>query len=390
MTFASDQNPDISQLSPTSRRMLELRDAVFVEWEKRVREKVKEAGGLSHPILLNTMPTFFENLAQSVTQSYPRASAESTNTVASEHGGERARLTHYNPQAVISEYQILRWTIFDIMRQNNVLLTDAETASINTSVDGSIKEAVTSYALVQSMLRERFVATLTHDLRNPLASANAAAELIRLTADSQKVKDLADRIIDNNNRMDRMIQDLLDSVAFQNGERPRLALSSFDMLLLVNEVCDQFAVLHGQRFHVTGEPVTGWWSRDAIKRALENLLGNAVKYGTPDAPVRVSVVTHNQRVLLAVHNEGNPIPPEQMEAVFQVFRRAEAARSGTKQGWGIGLPYVRSIAEGHGGSVSVDSSAELGTTLQMDIPIDSRPFQDAPVTQDDHGRRVNS
>ncbi|HEV2610267.1 MAG TPA: HAMP domain-containing sensor histidine kinase [Noviherbaspirillum sp.] len=382
MTLGTDQNPELNQLSSTSRRMLELEQAVFVEWEKRVRERVKEAGGLSHPILLNTMPTFFENLVQTITQPYPRASAESGNNIASEHGGERARLTHYNPQAVISEYQILRWTIFDTMKQHGVMLNEAEVACINASIDGSIAEAVTSYALVQSMLRERFVAALTHDLRNPLASASAAAELIRHTTDSPKLRDLADRIIDNNNRMDRMIQDLLDAVVFQAGERPSLELSSFDMLELANEVRDQFSALHGHRFHVTGVPVTGWWSREAIKRALENILGNAVKYGTPDTPVRIVITTHNQRVLLAVHNEGDPIPQEQLESVFQVFRRTEAARTGKKRGWGIGLPYVRSIAEGHGGSVNVDSSAELGTTLQMDIPIDSRPYQDAPVTPD--------
>lgn len=382
MTLASDQSPDPNRQVSTSRRMLDLEHAVFVEWEKRVREAVKEAGELSHPILLNTMPAFFENLVQAVSQPHPRASAETGNNIASEHGGERARLTHYNPQAVISEYQILRWTIFDTMKQHGVLLNDAESACINTSIDGSIKEAVTSYALVQSMLRERFVAALTHDLRNPLASASAAAELIRHTADSPKLQDLADRIIDNNNRMDRMIQDLLDSVVFQAGERPRLELRKFDMLELAHEVRDQFAALHGQRFRVSGVSVTGWWCRDSIKRALENILGNAVKYGSPDTPVRIMIATRDERMQIRVHNEGDPIPPEQRESVFQVFRRTEAARTGKKQGWGIGLPYVRSIAEGHGGSVSVDSSAEFGTTLQMDIPVDSRPFQDAPVTPD--------
>jgi signal transduction histidine kinase len=84
-------------------------------------------------------------------------------------------------------------------------------------------------------------------------------------------------------------------------------------------------------------------------------------------------------MLLSVHNEGEPIPLEQIECIFQVFRRAVAAKEGNKEGWGIGLPYVRNVAESHGGSVAVDSAAGRGTTFLIDIPTDSRPFQNAPT-----------
>ena len=84
-------------------------------------------------------------------------------------------------------------------------------------------------------------------------------------------------------------------------------------------------------------------------------------------------------MLLTVHNDGDPIPPEQIEAVFQVFRRAEAAKEGERRGWGIGLPYVRSVAESHGGSVQLDSGAGRGTTLSIDVPADARPYQNAPI-----------
>jgi len=84
-------------------------------------------------------------------------------------------------------------------------------------------------------------------------------------------------------------------------------------------------------------------------------------------------------MILTVHNEGEPIPADQFESIFQVFRRADAAKEGGKDGWGIGLPYVRSVAESHGGSVAVDSAVRRGTTFTIDIPVDSRPFQDAPT-----------
>lgn len=83
--------------------------------------------------------------------------------------------------------------------------------------------------------------------------------------------------------------------------------------------------------------------------------------------------------MLSVHDEGASIPPDQIESVFQVFRRAAAAKQNPAQGWGSGLPHVRSVAESHGGSIGVDSAPERGTTFTIDILLDMRPFLDAPV-----------
>jgi signal transduction histidine kinase len=359
--------------------MLEHRDEVLLEWGKRVREAVKEAEQLPHPILINTFPSLYDNLAEAITPGYPRVTGDEGNTVASEHGGERARLTNYNVHSVISEYQILRWTIFDVLKRNGVQLNDDEVLVINASMDGSIREAVSAFALAQATLREGFVAALTHDLRNPLSSAHLAAQLIKNSSDPAKIKELAGQITDSLNRMDGMIQDLLDSVKFQSGERLNLRLEEFDIQEVAKEVCNQFTAMHGPRFQLIGTAVRGWWDREAIKRAIENLIGNAVKYGAPDTPIRIKIDSPDERMMLTVHNEGQPIPLEQIELIFQVFGRAITAKDGNKEGWGIGLPYVRSVAESHGGSVAVDSSARRGTTFMIDVPVDSRPFQDAPT-----------
>lgn len=89
------------------------------------------------------------------------------------------------------------------------------------------------------------------------------------------------------------------------------------------------------------------------------------------------------RLLLSVHNIGAPIPADEMESVFQIFRRARAAKQGGTRG--IGLPYAPTAAESHGGSMAVDSTAARGTTflidIPIDIPIDARPFQDVPAFQ---------
>ncbi|WP_151637449.1 sensor histidine kinase [Noviherbaspirillum aerium] len=379
MTFASDQQLDDDKLSANARRMLALREAVLQEWGQRLRATVKEAEHLPHPIMINTFPGLYDNIAEAITPGYARSPETETNTVASEHGGERARLTNYNAQAVVSEYQLLRWTIFDVLREHGVQLNSDEFAIINASIDNSIRDAVNAFALAQSALRERFVAALTHDLRNPLATAVAAADLIKHSTDPEKMKSLADRILSNLSRMDGMIQNLLDAIVFQTGERLRLRIEPFDMLELTREVAEQFASIHGALFEVDGSPVNGHWDREAVRRCIENLANNAVKYGTPGSPVRFSVTALHGRAVVSVHNEGPAIPPDQMESVFQVFRRAVSAKEGGSRGWGIGLPYVRGVVESHGGSVGVDSTAQRGTTFIIDMPVDARPFQHAPT-----------
>jgi len=382
MTLASDQNAGPDNLSTISRRMLELREVVLAEWEKSVRASVKEAASLSHPVLIDTLPALYDNIAEALTPNYPRTSAAvATPSVAIEHGSERARLTNYEAQAVISEYQIFRSTIINVLQQNNVQTSDEQIQIISSSIDACIREAVTAFALAQSVLRERFIAVIAHDVRNPLATAHAAAQLIPRTTDVDKKDSLANKIAENLTRIDQMIQNLLDTVIFQSGERLHLRLSNFDIGEVAREVCEQSIAAHGPRFEILGTSITGWWDRNAIKRALENLIDNAVKYGAPDKPIRIKFQTYHERLLLSVHNEGDPIPPDQIESVFQVFRRAKAAKEGDKQGWGIGLPIVRSVAEGHGGSIDLDSSNERGTTFSIDIPVDARPFQSAPTLE---------
>src|SRR5687768_12172550 len=263
MTLATDQNINPEGLSPTARRMLELRDEVLGEWTERVRQSVKEAERLPHPILINTFPSLYDNIAEAITPGYPRATGDQSNTLASEHGGERARLTNYNVHSVIFEYQILRWTIFDVLKANDVQLTDDEIYQINASIDGSVGEAVNAFALVQLALRERFMAALTHDLRNPLSNAKLAAQLIEHSSDLDRIKEFTRQIVASLDRMDGMIQDLLDSARFKSGERLQLRLEEFDMQELAKEVCGQFTFAHGPRFQLIARFARVWWDREA-------------------------------------------------------------------------------------------------------------------------------
>lgn len=382
MTLSNDSDTNSKSLSPVAERLLELRSMVFEEWEKRVRASVKEARPLSHPVLIDSLPAYYMNLVESISPEHSRMTATDTTNLASEHGGMRARLTDYDPQSVIHEYQIFRWVIFDVLAANGVQLTDAERLTINTSIDSALREAVTSFSLVLAALREQFTAALTHDLRNPLNAASVAVQLIQRQTDSPLIRDLAARAHENLLRIDQMSEELLDSMASRKRVRPVMIFTEFNFLDVVHEVVDQASAAYGPRFQIVGVSISGHWNREAIKRVIENLITNAVKYGTPDSAIRIDINEAHERLQIAVHNEGAPIPPNEQENIFLIFERSQSAKQRSSQGWGIGLPFVRSVAEGHGGTISVDSSAERGTTFLFDVPRDARPFQNAPAFLD--------
>jgi len=206
-----------------------------------------------------------------------------------------------------------------------------------------------------------------------------ALEIILMTNDPARIRTVAAKALSSVQRMGGMVSELLDSMAFHGGQKVPLEMSAFDICELVREV-QLDAVAHGgQLVHLTPHSVHGWWDRKALWRAIENMLSNAAKYGTPGTPITIKIDEVHERLLLTVHNHGEPIPPAEQESIFQMYRRAESARQGVKGGWGIGLPYVRAVAESHGGSVGVDSSRERGTTFVIDIPVDCRPMRDAPT-----------
>lgn len=354
--------------------MLDLREAVFAEWEVRVRGSLDQARKLPHPILIDTLPPFYNNIAESLTLDYPRIVATRGTNLASEHGGERARITSYDHEALIEEYQLFRWVIFEVLYREGLQLSPREVLAINASIDAGIKEAVAGFAVADRMLRERFAAAITHDLRGPLGATSTALELILIVDDLAKTRVLAVKALDNVHRMNNMISELLHTMAFHAGEQVPLNLSNFEILELVKEVQVDSTAKEQTFIVVSGPRASGWWDRAAMKRALENLVGNAIKYGKENTPISIETTVSHERLLLSVHNQGEPIPPDEQESIFRMFKRSNNAHVTRQQGWGIGLPYVRAVAESHGGSIVLDSTEGRGTTFTIDVPIDCRPL----------------
>jgi signal transduction histidine kinase len=281
-------------------------------------------------------------------------------------------MTNYRLQDVIHEYKILREVLVGVLEEEGPL-TDPERGTLHASIDQATMKSCTAYVLVQASFREQFVAVLAHDLRGPLSAAKAAASLVLRKPTGEDVPRWAARIVENVDRADRMLQDLLDAMRSQAGLPHELKFHEGDLVEIAREAVEQMRTVYGDRFVlVAPEPVQGWFSADAMRRAIENLAINAVKYGAPSRPVTITVKHEHSRAFLLVHNEGNHIPAEQQETLFRAFQRLRNAETGAHRGWGLGLAQVRATAEAHGGSIAVDSLPELGTTFTIDVPCDGR------------------
>lgn len=368
--IATDQSFDGQQLSPTSLSFLKLRDDVLALWEREVRARVEGARDLLSPVLLNTLPAFYGNLAEALTPSYPRQSAVDNTNTASAHGGERARTTPFGPAQVVEEFQIFRQSIMAIV-DSRVALGAAEWKIIDDSINAAVIEAIRAFVATYEDLRKRVAASLSHDMRAPLALIANGAALIAITSDQTVARRGALRIEASARRLSQMVSDLLDALTLRPSAQVSFEMSRFDIYDLVKTVAEEFSDGALNLVEATGDSVTGFWNESAMQRAVENLVSNARKYGDGGQVIIKTESDHGQ-LRLSVHNNGAPIPKEKQSMIFEYLKRD--ADSSDASGWGIGLPFVKSVAEGHGGSVAVDSSEAKGTTVIINIPLDSRPF----------------
>lgn len=351
-------------------QLFKLRDEVFDEWVTLVRREVQYAKQVSKPVLTDTLPVFYEHLIKLVCNESVKFD---NSTIAAEHGGERARLTRFDADSIIHEFHLFRASIFAVWERNGVDLTIGQINIVASAIDTALRESVTGFVMTQTALREQFFSALTHDLRTPLGTSSMAAEMIRSTDTSERVQRLATVISKQHELMSQMITDLLDTMVLNVSNSRACDIEQFDLGEIVQQVIGSAMLSSGRSVNAQVESVHGHWNMHEMRRATENLLNNALKYSAARTTIDISLKAYRGRVVLSVCNVGNPIPVDQTEAIFQLFRRANQQKEQGTAGWGIGLPYVRSVAERHAGSIAVESN-ESQTRFILDVPIDPRPI----------------
>jgi two-component system sensor histidine kinase/response regulator len=217
-------------------------------------------------------------------------------------------------------------------------------------------------------LNEMFSALLAHDLRSPLSAILASARLLQRRSSDQAALEAAARIVTSGNRMARMIEDMLDLARARLGGGIIVKRERVDFRALVERVLREHQTAAPDRLIEASYEgnLTGYWDPERIAQVASNLIGNALKHGTPAMPIRVRLDgTPREQVTLIVRN-GGAIPADILPHLFDPFRGGQR-QSGRGEGLGLGLYIVSHIVKAHDGNVDV-KTGEGETALQVRLP----------------------
>lgn len=237
---------------------------------------------------------------------------------------------------------------------------------------GFIVSRAVSKEMAVAQLQTDFVAAVSHEFRSPLASISQIAEL--LDADRWPTPDHRRRgqeiLTRETARLRRLVEGLLDFARMEAGTAG-YRLASLDGAEMVRGVVNEFqASANGSQIEIsiaTGLPhIRG--DREALSRALWNLLENAVKYSAPPARVWVETSARDGVLAIRVRDEGTGIPGGEQAQIFNKFYRGSEAKARGVRGTGLGLAMVRHIVEGHGGEIRVESEPGRGSTFTLILP----------------------
>jgi signal transduction histidine kinase len=231
------------------------------------------------------------------------------------------------------------------------------------------REKLRSY---ERRLRMRFeqdlVGVVSHDLRSPLGAIALAAESAlehgemdeRTRRSLQIVRSAA-------GRAGRLVHDLLDYTQVLHGTGFPIKREKFCMFELAQEIVDELrsAFPAAEVVVERGGATDGLWDRDRLAQAIANLVVNATTYGA-GSPIKVHVGGDESALVIQVHNDGEPIPPELLPQLFEPLRRGN--RRSRIGNIGLGLFIVNEVVRAHGGTVTVRSASDHGTTFTACLP----------------------
>jgi PAS domain S-box-containing protein len=225
--------------------------------------------------------------------------------------------------------------------------------------------------------RDEVLGIVAHDLRNPLSVIKMSANLLKRRVGNEPDRrdtETPEIILGAANRMNQLIQDLLDVALVEAGQLrvECTSLLAADLARDAVEMQRPLVEASGVTISLVVEPdvLTAWGDRRRLLQVFENLIGNATKFTARGGLIVVRVARKDADVMFSVSDTGAGIAPDAVAHVFDRFWQA-TTRS-RRLGAGLGLPITKGIVEAHGGRIAVESEVGRGTTFFFMIPVSSR------------------
>lgn len=222
----------------------------------------------------------------------------------------------------------------------------------------------------QEIMRKEFSANVSHELKTPLTTISGFAELIKNgLADPKDIKGMAANIYDEAQRLIKLVQDIIHLSSLDTNQKLQED-EDVNIRELVNSVFEHQKA-NAAKHHITlslyGDDVIYHGSYSILEEMINNLVDNAIKYGSENGYVKVVVEKSSKGVIIKVEDNGIGIPPNAQDRIFERFYRVDKSRSKELGGTGLGLSIVKHAAIYHGGTVSVESDKD-GSTFTVELP----------------------
>jgi two-component system, OmpR family, sensor histidine kinase VicK len=249
-------------------------------------------------------------------------------------------------------------------------------------------------------MKDEFISVISHELRTPLTSLHSALKILAtgqlgtLSNAGQQMLGIAD---DSTERLVRLVNNVLDLQRIESGKvvMERQACNAANLMIQAAEVMQAMAQQHGVTLMTQAEDLSIWADADYILQTLTNLLSNAIKFSSPGGTVWLTVACHKKpssskpktpkpnpknqtlktkiqascsEVVFRVRDEGQGIPANQLERIFERFQQVDSSDSRKKGGTGLGLAICRKIIEQHNGKIWAESAPGHGSTFAFTLP----------------------
>jgi signal transduction histidine kinase len=255
--------------------------------------------------------------------------------------------------------------------------------SAQTSAAQYHAEALAAHEALEEKLRsadeqkDRFLAILAHELRNPLAGIQSALHLFRLRSHDPSLAQPLARADRQLRRMDRLIGDLLDISRISEGKL-ELRSQRLDLAGLIRETGEEHRAALSEvdltlTLELPPEPVWAWGDPIRLAQVLDNLLTNAIKFTDPGGEVRVrlTVEAESRHAALSIRDNGIGLDPEMLPLVFDPFAQADGSQDRSRGGLGMGLALVKGLVDLHGGEIRAHSDGPgRGTEFTLRLSLE--------------------
>jgi signal transduction histidine kinase len=297
---------------------------------------------------------------------------DASETAAQTHALLRAR-AGFNINQLAAEYRALRASVLRLwMDDCTPAVPDMnDVIRFNEAIDQALTESITFFTAQVEQSRNLLLGMLGHDMRSPLQAIQVTASYLAALNAGEQVTDAAGRLVRSGGRMQALLDDLSDFNRTKLGLGINVTPAMVNLAGVLSDELDELRAIHPDRqieLHVSGNP-RGLWDGQRLQQLLGNLVLNAIRYGTQNTPVHVTVTGNETHVHIDVSNSGPVIESATLARIFDPLMRGpeqqgQYERSG---GLGLGLYIASEIAKAHNGAIEARSD-ETETGFLVSLP----------------------